>query len=365
MSNSIQPLVIRFGRLGDMLLLQPMLHRLHLRYGCPCHLLARGAYTAELYRSQPDVREVTVLRAYHQPFLLSPEQWMLAGKLREMRHMPVYIAEPQPNSLARIRWLLKGAGIPERNCTFLEPVPSAPDGHWIEHLLELADTTPPAFENGVAKAACVTSAIPELMVSAQERIDRDQWLASRGLQGHPLVLVQVANKRTMRWNGVRKADDDDKSWPIEHWRRVIVAITARLPSARILLCGSGAEAPYLEHIRAVMAQPGVEVAAQDLPLSRLKALLAVAHSMISVDTGPAHMAAAMRCPLVVMFGSESPGRWKPRSATPESVRVLGGPPRRRRVDAITPNEVIHAWNKLPPRTPSFSPARAESLAMHG
>ncbi|MEW5297215.1 MAG: hypothetical protein WDW36_000439 [Sanguina aurantia] len=42
-----------------------------------------------------------------------------------------------------------------------------------------------------------------------------------------------------------------------------------------------------------------------LPLGRLKALLEIAHSMISVDTGPAHLAAAMGCPLVVLFGERA------------------------------------------------------------
>jgi ADP-heptose:LPS heptosyltransferase len=364
MPKPTQPLVIRFGRLGDMLLLQPMLRRLHARYGQPCHLLARGGYSAELYRGQPDVTDVTVLEAYHRPFLLSPEQWRVVGMLRTMQHVPVYVAEPQPSSLARIRLLLKLAGIPDSHCSFLEHIPLPPGGHWIEHLLALADTTPPAFNDAFGRTVRATGAAPELQVSAQERAECDQWLASRRLAGHPLVLVQAANKRTLRWSGVRKAADDDKSWPIEHWAQVVAAIKARLPDARILFCGSPAEARYLETIRATIARPGVEVAARDLPLPRLKALLAAAHSMISVDTGPAHMAAAVHCPLVVMFGSVSPSHWAPRSVVPESVRVLGGPPLRHRVDAITPDEVIHAWNELPVSTPSMSSTDLERAVTH-
>jgi ADP-heptose:LPS heptosyltransferase len=360
MSNPIQPLVIRFGRLGDMLLLQPMLRRLHARYGRPCHLLARGHYSAELYHGQPDVADVTVLDAYHRPFLLSPEQWRVVSVLRAMRHSPVYVAEPQPRSLARIRMLLKLAGIPESHCTFLTDIDSGAEGHWIEHLLQLADATPPAFVDRFARVAHATDAAPTLQVSAKDRAACDQWLTSRGLAGHPLVLLQTANKRTLRWRGVRNPSDDAKSWPIENWARVVAGITSQLPNARILLCGSPAEASYLESIRVEMAQPGVEVAARDLPLRRLKALLAVAHSMISVDTGPAHVAAAMQCPLVVMFGSEPPRYWAPRSMLRESVQVLGGPPLRHRVDAITPEEVIRAWSELPVRTSSMSPIDMES-----
>lgn len=349
MTKAVFPLVIRFGRVGDMVLLQPMLQRLSSRYGQPCHLLARGRYTSELYRHNPEVAAVTVLEAHHRPFPLSPEQWLAVHTLRQMQHVPVYIAEQQPSSLSRIRLLLKLAGIPDSHCVFLDDIPHAPDGHWIEHLLQLADATPPAFQDAFGKVACMTRAVPELSVSAKEDAECRQWLHDRQLAGHPLVLMQAANKRTMRWNGARKASDDDKSWPAEHWQRVVAAIRVSLPDARIVLCGSPAEARYLETIRTRMAQPGVEVAARDLPLPRLKALLAMAHSMISVDTGPAHIAAAMGCPLVVMFGSVPPSHWAPRGASPDAVRVLGGLPLRHRVDAITPDEVIEAWHSLPAR----------------
>jgi heptosyltransferase-2/heptosyltransferase-3 len=344
-----RPLVIRYGRLGDTLLLQPLLRRLHARYGEPCTLLAAGSYAIDLYHDQPDVAEVIALQSRHRPFPLSPEQWRVLRALRHMRHVPVYVCEPQPRSLERIQLLLKLAGIPHDHCVFLNDIPLAPGGHWIEHLLQLADSTPAAFRERFDGVTCATPAVPVFQVSAEDRAECERWLVNRGLAGHPLVLLQPANKRTMRWSGVRKASDDDKSWPIEHWARIGSALHAHLPQGRILLCGSPAENAYLQSIRAAMAQPGVEVVAKELPLPRLKALLTMAHSMISVDTGPAHLAAAMGCPLVVMFGGGSVSHWRPRSSTPEAVHVLGGPPVSTRVDAIAPEQVIEAWRSLPPR----------------
>lgn len=349
MSKPFHPLVIRYGRLGDTMLLQPLLRRLHARYGQPCTLLATGSYAIDLYHDQPDVAKVIALRSRHRSLLLSPEQWRAVRTLRRMRHVPVYVCEPQPRSLQRIRLLLKLAGIPNDHCVFLNDIPLPPGGHWIEHLLALADSTPPAFHDRYASVACSTSVVPEFLVSAQDRAECAQWLAARGLAGHPLVLMQPANKRTMRWNGVRKASDDDKSWPMKNWARVAAALRAQMPQVRILLCGSPAEHGYLENIRAAIAQPGVEVVAKELPLPRLKALLTVAHSMISVDTGPAHLAAAMGCPLVVMFGSGSLSHWRPRSSSPEAVHLLGGPPANMRVDEIAPEQVIEAWLSLPLR----------------
>jgi heptosyltransferase-2/heptosyltransferase-3 len=357
MSKPIRPLVIRFGRVGDMILLQPLLRRLHARYGQACELLGIGKHSPELYRDQPDVAGVMSLLSHHRPFALSPEQWRVVRAMRRMRDVPVYVSEPQAGSLARIRMLLKRAGIPEDHCVFLNDIPLPEAGHWIEHLLTLADSTPPAFRDRFGDVTSTTSHVPAFEVTAQERADCDRWLAARGLAGHPLVLMQPSNKRTMRWNGVRKASDDDKSWPIDNWAKVVAAIHAKLPDAHILLCGSPPEANYLESIRTGMAQPNVEVVAIELPLPRLRALLAVAHSMVSVDTGPAHLAAAMGCPLVVMFGSVAPSHWTPRASAPEAVHTLGGPPRSRRVDAVTPDEVIDAWRGLPPRTAAASQTR--------
>ncbi|HUA82136.1 MAG TPA: glycosyltransferase family 9 protein [Dyella sp.] len=349
MPMPIQPLVIRFGRLGDTLLLQPLLHRLHARYGQPCCLLATGLCAVELYRGQADVAQVMGLGPRHRPLPLNPEQWRAVYALRQMQHVPVYVCEPQQSSLKRIRLLLRLAGVPEGDCVFLNDIALKPDDHWIEHLLRLADATPPSFRERYGSVACETSAVPEFSVTFEERIECHEWLARRGLSGHPLVLLQAPNRRTMRWNGVREAGADDKSWPMQHWTQVVAAIEARLPEARILLCGSPAEHAYLEGIRSAVMRPHVQVVAKELSLSRLKVLSAIAHSMISVDTGPAHIAAAMGCPLVVMFGAVSPKHWRPRSRSSATVCVLRGPPASRRVDAIAPEKVIEAWHSLPTR----------------
>ena len=85
-----------------------------------------------------------------------------------------------------------------------------------------------------------------------------------------------------------------------------------------------------------------------LPIGRLKALLEVAHSMVSVDTGPAHLAAAVGCPLVVLFGSRPPLMWAPRSASGSTVMVVGGLPGQPVADIDTA-QVMTAWRTLPAR----------------
>jgi len=339
--------VIRFGRLGDTILLQPLLHKLHMRYGRPCQLLALGDWSPSLYSAQPEVAGCIPLHSQYGPMWMHPQRWRAALALRRLRGSPFYICEPEYRTRTKVRPMLALAGVPAEHCTFIEDIPSIEDEHWVDWLLRFGDTTPTAFRaDGESAAPPAQAAAPQLRVSEAERADRDAWLRTQGMSGRPLVLLQPANKRTMRWNGVRAAEDDDKSWPAERWAALARAISYRQPQAQVLFCGSPAEAGYLDTLLAVTGAVSSSINAAVLPLARLKALLEIAHSMVSVDTGPAHLAAAMGCPLVVLMGSRSPRMWTPRSGSGSEVVVLGGLPAIRRVDEIETAQVVSAWRAL-------------------
>jgi heptosyltransferase-3 len=53
------------------------------------------------------------------------------------------------------------------------------------------------------------------------------------------------------------------------------------------------------------------VVAADLPLERLAALLARARAFVGNDSGPTHLAAALGCPTVALFGPTDPAVWAP------------------------------------------------------
>src|SRR5690606_22867695 len=113
-----------------------------------------------------------------------------------------------------------------------------------------------------------------------------------------------------------------------------------------ILCGSPPEHALLEDIRAAANNdPRVHNLADDLPIPRLLALLEAAHSMVSVDTGPAHAAAALGCPLVVMFGAASPAQWRP--IGPGAIATRGGDRgEASRAADLAPGEVVAAWRAL-------------------
>ncbi len=85
----------------------------------------------------------------------------------------------------------------------------------------------------------------------------------------------------------------------------------------IFLIGSAAEANQLEEIARLANLPRNNVLAGALTLSELAAFLENASCLITVDTGPLHIAQAVGCRTVAIFGPTDPVVWGPRGETDE------------------------------------------------
>jgi heptosyltransferase-2/heptosyltransferase-3 len=187
---------------------------------------------------------------------------------------------------------------------------------------------------------------PRLYVLESERAERDAWLRAQGFSGRELILIQPGNHRTMgprraRW---RRLNTDDKWWPLERWAELLRRIHRERPEAVLLLRGSQEEVLMLQEIQA--ATNLTSVATVGTTLRQLYALCEAASSMVSVDSGPAHAAAALSVPLVVLYGAESPLYWLPRSPSGSPVVGVGGPPVFRRADQVSVDAVFNAWRSL-------------------
>jgi ADP-heptose:LPS heptosyltransferase len=357
MDSPVQPVVICFGRLGDMILLSALLDILHRRYGRPCHVIGAGPWAAQLYATHRDVARTSCLHRY-TGFMFDGAWWRTVAALRASRAAPVYVCESGPRKLQRIRRLLKFAGIAPERCLFITDDPLfGMQRHWVDRLVSFGRRMPPAFSAAdYPRPSSPPRGAPLLEVSAAARADCAAWLAQQGLGHQPLVLVQPGNHRTMRGSKLRLSAADDKAWPLERWAALLGEMHRRMPQAAIVLCGAPREVLLLKWLAAAVQLPALVAA--ELPLSRLLALCECAHSMISVDTGPAHAAAALSLPLVVLFGSQAQAEWLPRSPSGSAVVGIGGPPYSSRVDAITPETVCSAWCALTRRTA----ARADQAA---
>lgn len=337
------PLVVRFAAFGDVVLLTPLLHTLYQRYGQRVDLLGSGAWTPQLLAHDPAVGTVRLVTSRRAPYALCRSQRLAVAWLRTRPPGPVYLCEPDEKS----QWLLDRAGIDRRRVVRAFDFQSAGHVHFSDWWVSVAQHTPELWQrHGVVEGVVDAGTVPRLLLHPAEPGECEAWLRARRLHDVPLVLLQPGNKRTFK-RGRLAGAADNKHWPAERWAELARAILAALPGSHLALCGAPSERGVAQDIRQRIGIDGrVHDFTCELPVRRLLALQARAHSMISVDTGPAHAAAALGCPLVVLFGREDQSVWRPR-ARGDTVRVVGG--ERGRDSAVADIEVgrvLVAWRQL-------------------
>jgi len=345
-ATPLTPTVFLFCRLGDMVMLTSLLNLLHQRYGQPCRVVGTGSWTSAIYAGNADVAGVWSFHR-HLPFLLDRPWLQVRRALRDSAPGPIYVCERHFRQLPRIRRMLRLGGVDPRRVLYLTDPARPGQDHLVDLMLRLGNRTPPALQERDYPVPPLTAVVgPRLHVLASERAARDRWLGAQGWSGRELILIQPGNHRSMgpkraRW---RRLNTDDKWWPPERWAQLCQRIHEQRRDAVLILRGSREEVPLLEEIRAAARVASVAVVGNGL--RELFALAEAASSMISVDTGPAHAAAALSVPLVVLYGAEMPSQWLPRSPFGTPVVGLGGPPVSARADQSSVDEVFAAWRSL-------------------
>jgi Glycosyltransferase family 9 (heptosyltransferase) len=349
-----------------MVLLTALIRVLHARFESPVDILTSGPWSEPLLRGQPGVGEIWTVRSRKTPYWLSRDQRRAVHRLRERGVGPTWFCDGS----AAARPLLERAGIPQEFIVDVKDHPLLPGEHATEQWRRLAQIMPAAIVSrresardaessaagdrgraataaGAAAAAAV-AATPgcQLQVDDRQRAELQTWLGTRGLANLPLIAVQVGNKRTMR-RGLRRLAVNNKYWPNERWAEVLRHVRQRCPDHAIVLLGTGPEYALNQEVAALADIERLHNIADDLPIPRLLALLARAAGLITVDSGPAHAAAAVGCPQVVLFGKALPSLYRPWGSAGADVKVLrgriGGEPD---MLGIETQSVIAAWSAL-------------------
>jgi heptosyltransferase-2/heptosyltransferase-3 len=342
-----RPLAVRCGAFGDMVLLTALIRVLHARFHAPVDIVTSGPWSGPLLRGQPGVGDIWSVRSRKTPYWLSTDQRRVVRHLRARGAGPTWFCDASDAA----RPLLARAGIPEEFIVDVKNHPLLPGEHATEQWRRLAQIMPAAFAapapagSDDAELAAVTPGC-YLQVGEAQRIDLETWLRVRGLSAAPLILIQIGNKRTMR-RGLRRLAVNHKYWPNERWAEVLREVRLRCPDHAIVLLGTGPECALNQEVAALANIAHLYNAADDLSIPRLVALLARAAGLITVDSGPAHAAAAVGCPLVVLFGKALPSLYRPRGTAGADVKVLcgevAGQPD---MLGIEVRSVIEAWSDL-------------------
>lgn len=339
--NPMRPLALRCGAFGDMVLLTALIRVLHAEFRAPVDIVTSGTWSEPLLRGQPGVGEIFSVRSRKTPYWMSLDQQRLVRQLRARGAGPTWFCDGD----AAARPLLERAGIPYECVVDVKDHPLLPGEHATQQWRRLAQIMPGAAAAGRADLAALPGGC-YLEVTHPQRAALRAWLETRGLADQPLILMQIGNKRTMR-RGPRRLAVNNKYWPNERWAEVLRFLRGRHPRHALLLLGAGPEFRLNQELAALAAIDGLHNLADDLPIPRLVALLERADGLVSVDSGPAHAAAAVGCPQVVLFGKASPSLYRPWGTAGADVRLLTGS-----IDGeasmlgIDAGSVIAAWSAL-------------------
>lgn len=338
------PLVVRFGSLGDLVQLTVLLDALARLAGRPCDLVTGQAQAATLLSGLDSVGEIRVVAGRRRPYLLAPDQRRLVAWLRARGRSLAALVEPVAEARPKLRWLLARGGVPPSELLEAEALGRGE----LEHTVDFLARTAAAAAIRFGAPAPPVAALPRLALGEAERRDGLAWLAERGLGGTAVTLAHPLSRRVNRGR-----------WPVERWVGLLREVLGERPEARVVLSGVAAEREEIAAIAAAVADRRVLPAAGELPLRRLAAVLSLADAAVGIDSGPTHVAAAMGCPQVVLFGRADPRRVAPRGAAPVEV-VAALPPARWPGDPVTWHRVnrleeiplagaVEAWRRLPRR----------------
>jgi lipopolysaccharide heptosyltransferase II len=206
--------------------------------------------------------------------------------------------------------------------------------HWTQILLDL----------GRAIGCDVADATPTFVVPAAARASIASVLAARDVRGPYVVLHPT--------RGIAAARE---RWPIEPFA-ALARDVRRATGAAIVVTGAASDRPIAE---AIAARGEATSLAGATSLADYGALVAGAHAVVAMDSGPMHVAAAVGAPTVGVFAlrSDEPDRWAPLGPRTAIVRAsYPCPPSHRKetcpnfacVEALDRAAILAALERLVP-----------------
>jgi heptosyltransferase-2/heptosyltransferase-3 len=281
-----------------------------------------------------------ILRSRRTPYWLSLSQQQLVAWLKARGAGPTWFCDRGEG-----RELLARAGVPAGYICDSTEYPFLEGENFADRYLRLGALTPAAFSGLLPPPVAGMPRAAHLEIADAARRELDSWLAARGVGGRAFMVIHPGSRHVAR-RRLRSRSGAAKYWPEERWAQVVRAVRARCPEQAIIFSGMGAESSFIADVLRLARVGDALNAANDLPVTRLLPLLERAQSLIAVDTGPAHAAAALGCPTVALFGHIDPWLYRPGGATTPAVTLTGTVEGRPDILGIEAEQVIGAWEEL-------------------
>lgn len=298
-------LIVRLRNwVGDVTLGLPMLQRLaDAGYGLQLlgkdwarDLLAGQGWPVQALASDTRGR-IAQLRALRQQALVMDASF---GRRINAVCLPYSFSSALEFRLAGLRAL--GHAYEGRSLLLGRAVPRQQGVHELQVYWQLGDAL-------LGEAAPLPSRIA-LKTTAEQQQQAEALLQQQGLApGEPFVVVCPFAGGT--WAG------QDKTWPA--FPAFVADVLVPAGHRVLVLPGPGEEALARERYGAASVLPGVR-------LGVYAALLQRAALMVSNDTGPGHIAAAVGAPLISVLGPSDPALWRPWGDNVQLLQTTTGKP---------------------------------------
>lgn len=139
--------------------------------------------------------------------------------------------------------------------------------------------------------------------------DDFEWLPAR-----PAVAEALRRKWALngsRWIVLQPgARWLNKRWPVEYFAELVRLTTARRPDVRFSILGGAEDRPMGQAIAEAAPERCLDLTGR-LSLPEMIEWIRLSETMVSNDTGPLHVAAALRKPVVALYGPTEPRRTGP------------------------------------------------------
>ncbi|MFO1501237.1 MAG: lipopolysaccharide heptosyltransferase II [Verrucomicrobiota bacterium] len=112
----------------------------------------------------------------------------------------------------------------------------------------------------------------------------------------------------------------NKRWPIERYAAVVRELGQRHPDLRFAILGTAADGPLAEEIIQANSRQCVDLTGRTT-LAEMIEWVRLSDVMLTNDTGPMHIAAALRKPIVSVFGPTDPRRTGPYGQLDRCLRI--------------------------------------------
>ncbi len=289
--------VIRFGAIGDLLMTTPTLRALKRLYPFAEITVVTGNGMRPVLEGNPVVSDIVEFNKRTEG--KAGRFLQFCAPLRARRFDLVVNLQRSVKSVL-MAWLMR----PGRTLTHRTDDSQGPSGrrrHGVDNFL---DTLRPL---GVDPACCDRHL--DWIVPAAARESLVSLLASRGVASTDRVLLVNPG-----------ATAASRRWTVPQLAGVLHAVENAFPDYRIVVCGGrGVDQELAAGALADRSSAIVDLTGTT-SLSEAAALLERATALVTGDTGPMHMAAAIGTPMVALFGATDPDRTGPMDPSAERRR---------------------------------------------